>query len=132
MTYSIPKDEFNFSVGKKYLWQIALLCDTNNPAKDLYAEAVIEVVPMSNNLANQIARTTTSIQKSQIYAREGFWYDAFTETSKSSHNKEFNLSLVEKLSDLEAKAVTNSPESLKQEIQNQALRLQKIVKIEQQ
>lgn len=132
MTYSIPKDEFKFSVGKKYIWQIALLCDTNNPAKDLYVEAVIEVVPMPNYLGNQIAQTTTSIQKSQIYAREGFWYDAFTEISKPSHNKQFNLSLIKKLGDLETNAAINSSPQLKKSLQNQALQLQKIVKIERQ
>jgi hypothetical protein len=132
MNFSIPKNEFSFSVGKKYLWQIAILCDTNSPSKDLFAEAIIEVVPMPNNLASQISRTTNSIQKAQIYAREGIWYDVLAETLKLPQNQEFKLTLLEELSDLEAKTVTNSPDLLKQNIQNQALQLQKIVRNERQ
>ncbi|MGB6296196.1 MAG: DUF928 domain-containing protein [Rivularia sp. (in: cyanobacteria)] len=132
MKFSIPKDEFSFSAGKKYLWQIAILCDTNSPSKDLFAEAIIEVVPMPNNLASQISRTTNSIQKAQIYAREGIWYDVLTETLKLPQNQESKLTLLEQLSDLEAKTVTNSPDLLKQNIQNQALQLQKIVRNERQ
>lgn len=136
MKFSIPKNKFSFSVGKQYLWQIALLCDPNNPAKDLYAEAVMEVVPMPNNLVNQIAGTKTSIEKSQIYAREGFWYDAFAEALKSSQNQKFNLTfnltLLEQLGSLEAKAAINSPPELKITLQNQVLQLENIVKTEQQ
>lgn len=136
MKFSIPKDEFNFSVGKKFLWQIALLCDPNNPAKDLYTEAVIEVVSMPNNLINQIAVTKTSIEKSKIYAREGFWYDAFAEALKSPQNKQnhltFYLTLLEQLGNLEAKAAINSPPLLKKTLQNQVLQLENIVKTEQQ
>lgn len=133
MKFSIPKDKFNFSVGKKYLWQIALLCDTNNPAKDLYTELVIEVVPMPINLASQITQTTNSIERARIYGEAGFWYDALAETLKIPQNKEFTLKLLEKLGVLEAQAATtlDSDNLLKQNLQNQAEQLNKIVKIEQ-
>lgn len=133
MKFSLPKDEFSFSVGKKYRWQIALLCDPNSPSKDLFAEAEIEVVPMPSNLTNQITKTTNSIQKAQIYAQEGFWYDALAETLKSPQNKEFKLTLLENISDLEAKAATNiSDDKIKENVQNQSSQIQKIIKIEQQ
>ena len=132
MKFSIPKDEFSFSVGKKYRWQIALLCDTNSPSKDLFAEAELEVVPMPSNLANQIAQTTNSIQKAQIYAQDGFWYDAFAETLKSPQNKKFQLTLLEDVSDLEAKAATNiSDTKTKENVQKQSLQIQEIIQIEQ-
>ncbi|MGB3652804.1 MAG: DUF928 domain-containing protein [Rivularia sp. (in: cyanobacteria)] len=132
MTFSIPKDEFNFSVGKKYLWQIALLCDTNNPGKDVYTELVIEVVPMPINLASQIAQTTNSIERARIYGKAGFWYDASAETFKSPQNKAFSLTLLEKLADLEAKTVSTSPLFLKKDLQNQASQIKKVIEIERQ
>ena len=79
MKFSIPKDKFSFSDGKRYRWQLALLCNQNIPSTDLFAEAEIEVVPMANNLANLIAQTKNSFNKARIYAQEGFWYDALTE-----------------------------------------------------
>ncbi len=141
MKLSIPKNQLNFSVGKRYRWQIALLCDTNSPSKDLSAEAEFEVAPIPNNLASQIAQTTNSIQKARIYANEGFWYDALGETLKSSQNQQFKLALLEKLSDLEANAATNLSENSKEDfdskrfktsLQNQASQLTNIVKAERQ
>jgi hypothetical protein len=141
MKLSIPKNKLNFSVGKRYRWQIALLCDPNSPSKDLSAEAEFEFAPIPNNLASQIAQTTNSIQKAQIYAKEGFWYDGLAETLKSSHNQQFKLALLEKLSDLEANAATNLSENSKEDfdfkrfktsLQNQASQLTNIVKAERQ
>lgn len=145
MKYSIPENKLNFSVGKRYRWQIALLCDPNNPSKDLSAEAELEVAPIPNNLASQIQQAQNSIQKARIYAQEGFWYDALAETLKSSQNQQFKLTLLEKLSDLEAKAATTLPDNLsensqenfdskrfKANLQNQASQLTNIVKAERQ
>lgn len=141
MKFSLPKNQLNLSVGKKYRWQIALLCDPNNPSKDLSAEAELEVVPIPNNLASQIAPTTNSIQKARIYAEEGFWYDGLAETLKSSQNQQFKLTLLEQLSDLEANAATNLFENsqenfdskrFKTSLQNQASQLTNIVKAERQ
>ncbi|NJO64864.1 MAG: DUF928 domain-containing protein [Richelia sp. RM2_1_2] len=133
MSFSISQDKYSLSVGKKYLWQIALRCDTNSPSKDIFVEAEIEVVPMPNNLANQISQITNSIQKARIYGKEGFWYDALSETLKSPQNQEFKLTLLEQLSDLEAKEATIiSDNNIKVNLQNQSSHLQKIVEIERQ
>ncbi|BAY81494.1 hypothetical protein NIES267_09710 [Calothrix parasitica NIES-267] len=140
MKLSLAKNQLNLSVGKKYRWQIALLCDPNNPSKDLTAEAELEIAPIPNNLALQIQQAQNSIQKAQIYAREGFWYDGLAETLKSSQNQQFKLTLLEKLSDLEAKAAINLSDNSKEDfdskrfktsLQNQASQLQKIIQIEQ-
>ena len=140
MKYSIPKNQLNFSVGKRYRWQIALLCDPNNPSKDLSAEAELEIAQIPNNLASQIAQTTNSIQKARIYAEEGFWYDALAETLISSQNQQFKLTLLGELSDLEAKASVNLSENSQEDfdskyfkvsLQNQTSQLQKIIQIEQ-
>lgn len=145
MNYSIPKNQLNLSVGKRYRWQIALLCDPNNPSKDLSAEAEFEIASIPNNLASQIQQAQNSIQKARIYAKEGFWYDALAETLKSSQNQQFKLTLLEKLSSLEAKAATTLPDNLsenstekfdskrfKLSLQNQASQLTNIVKVERQ
>ena len=145
MKRSISKNQLNLSVGKRYRWQIALLCDPNNPSKDLSAEAEFEIAPIPNNIASQIQQAQNSIQKAQIYAKEGFWYDALAETLKSSKNQQFKLTLLEKLSNLEAKAATTLPDTLSENypekfdskrfkisLQNQASQLTNIVKVERQ
>lgn len=61
---------------KTYLWHIAIPC-SNNP--DVYQEvlkAAVEYVPLSLSISTKLERANSPLEKSRIYATEGFWYDA--------------------------------------------------------
>jgi hypothetical protein len=68
--------------GKEYLWQVVIHCDPDNPSGDLVSEANVEVVGMPATLQNELNRAVNSIEKANIYARAGLWYNALDEALK--------------------------------------------------
>jgi hypothetical protein len=132
MSHSLPKEKISLAVGGKYVWQIALLCNPNHPSEDLVAKAEIEVVAIPSGLANALSQTKDPLKRSQLYAEQGLWYDALGETLNNPINKTSRLKLLEQLSKLEAEEINKTPEeSRKKELQQQVLRLQQILAVEQ-
>lgn len=121
MKLSLP----NLSVGKRYRWQVVLLCNPNRPSGALLAGAEIEVVPLSPTLKTKLAATTDSLAKANLYAQDGLWYDAFGETlavTDDLKTKELMLNLLENLANLES----NSPKTKEQGVQlNQIIQVEK-------
>jgi hypothetical protein len=68
--------------GKKYLWQIVIHCDPDNPSSDLVSEANIEVVGMPAALERKLNKSTNSVERANIYAEAGLWYNALGEALK--------------------------------------------------
>jgi hypothetical protein len=59
-----------------YRWTISQICNPNRPSSNPYATAWIlrtEVTPVQQQA---IAQAQTDGQKAEVYAAEGFWYDA--------------------------------------------------------
>ncbi|MUG96615.1 DUF928 domain-containing protein [Scytonema sp. UIC 10036] len=125
MSTSFAKEKLSLSVGQKYLWQIALLCNPNRPSQDLVAEAEIQVVAMPSQLMNALSRTTEPLKRAELYAEAGFWYDALGEALKEPQNKAYILKLLEELRKLEAANTNNTA------AQQQALQLQQILIFQQ-
>ena len=126
MKLSLVQEKFSLSVGQKYLWQIALLCNPNHPSEDLVAEAVIEVVAMSPRLTNELSQTKEIVKQADLYAERGFWYDALSLALKDPKNKAFSLKLLAQLSKLEAEQTSTK------DLQQHALQIQQIIAIERQ
>jgi hypothetical protein len=120
MQFTLPETEPELIVGRRYLWQAALLCNLNHSSNDLVAEATIDVVAAPPNLKTALAATKNSLQKAQLYAASSFWYDALAETLDNPQAKAFRLSLLRDLEQLEtpkdAKATTEQSHQLKQVI----------------
>jgi len=68
--------------GKEYLWQVVIHCDPDNPSGDLVSEASIEVVGMPAAVQSKLNKAVNSIEKANIYAEAGLWYDALDEALK--------------------------------------------------
>jgi hypothetical protein len=100
---SLPKDKPGLSVGKRYLWMVAIICEPNRPATALIAEAEIDVVEMPPTLTKSLSNTTSGIEKARLYARSGLWYDSIAEVlgSGDSTFREFRLALLKELATLE-------------------------------
>ena len=71
---SIPK----LAVGKKYLWQVELICNPLHPAGNPFAEAEIEVVEIPPDLQAELAKTKEASKQALLYSKAGFWYDALS------------------------------------------------------
>lgn len=61
---------------KVYLWHIAIPCSNNPNLFQEVLEAAVEYIPLSVALSTQLERANSPLEKSQIYAQEGIWYDA--------------------------------------------------------
>ncbi|MBD2776915.1 DUF928 domain-containing protein [Iningainema tapete] len=126
MQLSLAKENYRLSIGQKYLWQIALLCNPNRPSQDLVAAAVIEVVAMPPPVTNALAQTKEPLKQAELYAEAGLWYDAISLTLGDRNNKASSLKFLTQLSKLEASAATTSEYGLKKSLQQQALQLEQI------
>lgn len=94
-------------VGKRYVWQVEALCNPNRPSRNIVASAEIEVVQMPNSLKTALSKTSSRLQKANLYAEAGMWYDALKEALTSENNLELailTLGLMEDLANLEKTA----------------------------
>ncbi|NJL79720.1 MAG: DUF928 domain-containing protein [Richelia sp. RM2_1_2] len=132
MNYTFSEKIPSLSVGKKYIWQIALICDKSNPSKDVIAEAVFEVVDIPENLKNQLERAKNNRERAELYAKFGFWYDALAEIENETKNREFQFSLLEKIKQSEIEGANNLQGSSRKDLEDQAQRLQLVIDVEKQ
>jgi hypothetical protein len=122
MQFSLDRNKPGLSVGQKYLWKVVLICNPNSPADSIVAEAEIEVVEMPNKLRTVLSTTTDPLEKANLYAEFGLWYDAFTSALEveDANVREFQFQLLEDLAEIEIKDAQN--------IQEQGMQLKEIVR----
>ncbi|WP_299485880.1 DUF928 domain-containing protein [Acaryochloris sp. IP29b_bin.137] len=97
--WTIPEKQ-SLAKNHKYRWQVVLVCNQNRPSTSLVVEAEIEVVEMPPDLASALATVSEPVMRSQLYAKAGFWYDAFAEviTLKDVAARDAALALLKDLS----------------------------------
>ena len=129
--FTLPEDVPGLSDRQTYLWQVALLCDPGNPARDRLAKATIDVVALPPSLKAALAQTPDHLKRADLYAQAGLWYDALAEAlAGASGSKLVWLGLVESLS--RSETAEPAAETRRQvEIMKQREQLQKIVLLEQ-
>lgn len=104
MKLSLSQDSPGLTIGKKYLWQVAIICNENYPSNDLVTKAEIEVIQLQSNVKTLLDTVKDPLQKADIYANAGLWYDALGEALKADNNsqsKQIISSLLEDLSQIE-------------------------------
>jgi Domain of Unknown Function (DUF928) len=100
MKLSLPQEQQGLKVGKRYLWQVEILCNNNRPSRNPLARAEIEVVPMPQTLKTALLNTTDRSQKVYLYAAAGMWYDALREALAFSANGQSGKIVATLLQDL--------------------------------
>lgn len=73
----IPENVPSLQVGKQYRWFFNVYCDLQKQSTPIYVEGVINRKNLSQNLVKQLQKAQP-VQKVNIYANNGFWYDALT------------------------------------------------------
>lgn len=124
MSLSLPQ-ESALSVGKRYRWQVIMICDPNHPSRALVTGAEIDVVEVPPTLETELSATTNPLEKATLYAEAGVWYDAIAETlnhQTEPRARELKLALLEDLIRLEA---AETPENTSQP----SMRLRQIVEL---
>jgi Domain of Unknown Function (DUF928) len=62
--------------NKEYIWSIVLICNRVRPSENSSAQAFIQRVLPDLKLAEKLKKASSSVERSQIYAANGIWYDA--------------------------------------------------------
>lgn len=82
--YVWSKDKPDLKVNKTYLWEVRIRCDRNRPSEDLYSRAEFQVVSRGLNQTGTSFSAINAIDRVQVYAEVGLWYDAIAKALKLS------------------------------------------------
>lgn len=63
------------SIGKRYLWQVELVCEPNHPSGNPFATGAMKVVPVSPDLQTKLSQTNDTFSKATLYTQADLWYD---------------------------------------------------------
>ncbi|MEH2247777.1 DUF928 domain-containing protein [Nostoc sp.] len=120
------ENEPGLQAGKEYFLQVVIQCDPDNPSGDLVDEASIEVVGMPAAVQSKLNKAVNSVEKANIYAKAGLWYNALDEALKlaqASKLGEVGSTLLNDLAEWEAPKTTlglppKEREAIKKRIEN--------------
>jgi len=112
MVLSLSKSNLELSTGKRYRWQVELVCNPSHPSSNLFAESEIEVVPIQAKLRTH--RHPDQLKQADIYTQANLWYDALgtvltPEEDSTSMRLRFSLLNKVAVDDTERVALRNSP-----------------------
>ncbi|NER81321.1 MAG: DUF928 domain-containing protein [Leptolyngbya sp. SIO1D8] len=102
--FTLPEDEFQLSSGQRYLWEVSLACTPDSPIYDQAFVSQLDIRDPSASLVTALATAQTPLEKAEIYAEAGYWYDALREALiASDHSGTDTLvkSLLHELAELE-------------------------------
>ena len=104
MSLSLPETEPALQTGQRYRWQAVLLCNPNSPSSALIADAEIEIVAPSSDLATALGSASDRVAQANILAESGFWYDAIAQVADAPdvNIRASQLALLADLADIEA------------------------------
>ena len=89
------------TVGKRYRWQVELVCNASRPSSNPFAEAVLDVVPLQAGLKTQLAQSRDRLDQAKLYAQANLWYDvlktAFTPLSSATRLQALRLSVLDQV-----------------------------------
>lgn len=118
MKIELPKDKPGLEPGKTYRWNVALVCNPQRRSADVIAQANIQREPVSAAVEKQLATISTKIEKAEIYAAQGFWYDAMSLLSVSDSDPLQPTIWQDRLSLLEQVGLSNVVEQEQQRLQS--------------
>jgi hypothetical protein len=100
MKLALPQEEPGLATGKTYAWQVVLLCNAASPSQNPWVRRPVQVTGVSPALGQRIASTEDPVQKVNIYAQAGLWYDALNMSLSVSADPRLTQSMVSLLDNL--------------------------------
>ncbi|MCC5616813.1 DUF928 domain-containing protein [Nostoc sp. CHAB 5836] len=70
-------------VGRRYLWQVELVCDANRPSANPFAIAAMKVVSVPPDLKKQLSQSNNILTKAHLYNQADLWYNTLEIAFKS-------------------------------------------------
>jgi hypothetical protein len=111
MDLTLPQNQPDLAVGKKYRWQVVMRC-TRYLAVVTMAE--MEVITPTQELQAELSKTSGTARRADVYAQTGLWYDALQISLKAAKFQRLELQnkLIQELIVLENNS--NNPSIQKQ------------------
>ena len=106
-------ENVKLSQGKKYLWQVELVCDRNRPSANLFAEAELEIAPMQPSLKNKLNQVANPEDKAMLLSKNGLEYDALMTVLTGNKSSASRKPRMEKLKVALLNQITSDPSELK-------------------
>ncbi|WP_017294124.1 DUF928 domain-containing protein [Geminocystis herdmanii] len=71
-------EKTNLEVGKKYLWEISLICNPMVVNNSSYTKGSIERVTLDENIKKELLANKDILKQAQIYANNNIWQDTIS------------------------------------------------------
>lgn len=85
--YSQPENQPGLAVGQKYLWEVSIKC----PQSDLIEAAEFTVNQIPSTLSSKLSTAKDPLEKVELYAQAGLWYDALESALKAEDKKHLKV-----------------------------------------
>ncbi|MGI0489396.1 DUF928 domain-containing protein [Pantanalinema rosaneae CENA516] len=76
MVLSLEDVPIELAVGKRYRWQVELVCNPGRPSGNLFAESEFEVISLKPALKTQLDHAQDPLAQANLFAQADLWYDA--------------------------------------------------------
>lgn len=80
MVLSLEDVATELAVGKRYRWQVELVCNPGRPSGNVFAQSEFEVVSLQPALKTQLDHTQDPLAQANLFAQADLWYDALETT----------------------------------------------------
>lgn len=113
--------------GKEYVWQVGIQCNPDDPSSNVFSQASFDVVErQATDVQSKLNKAVNNVEKANIYAEAGLWYDALDEALKpvaATKLGDLGATLIEELAESEALNNTSElppkeRESIAKQVQN--------------
>ena len=85
-TFTVPNNTEPLAIGKRYKWNLAIICDAGNRLGDIVVGGWLKRASLSETISNQL-ENADDLQKAKIYAQNGFWYDTVATLAQLKRSK---------------------------------------------
>nr|WP_277882590.1 DUF928 domain-containing protein [Microcoleus sp. FACHB-68] len=73
-------------IGQDYLWQFAIICDSQDRESDVFVRGLLQRRELSRNLQNQL-KSATGLEQAKVYASAGIWHDSLAIVAELRSNE---------------------------------------------
>jgi hypothetical protein len=115
MVLTLDNSTPELTPGKRYLWQVELVCHPSRPSANPFAQAEVEVVAMQPSLKTQLGEARDRVNQTHLLYQANLWYDAlnqiFDPSTNTAQSKTLLSSMVKKITvnPTEQALLQNSP-----------------------
>ena len=100
VSFTVPEEDFQLQSGQRYLWEVGLACTPDSLIYDQAFVAELDIRETSPSLTAALANAQTPLEKAEIYAGAGYWYDALSEALIAAENSDTDSSVQSLLDEL--------------------------------